>query len=107
MAKAATVVSNPGTVLSRIARTVAPRSSVARPATHVSRSCHTSVSSDTSRTMIRASANGAMTLSASPPEIIPTLIVVAPSSASWGSCSHGSSASNVTSFAIADSPSSG
>jgi hypothetical protein len=61
----------------------------------------------TSRAISLASASGAMTLSATPPLIIPMLIVVAPSVLSEGSTSASMSARSRTSSNVADRPISG
>ncbi len=104
VAKAATDVGNPGSVPSLASDTVIPCSNSARPRSQ-SLSTATNVSGAVTRRAIRrASAAGAMTLSATPPLMMPMLMVVSPRSGSLGSLSDSSSASRRTSSLMADLP---
>ena len=65
---------------------------------------HTSSAGPTRRIINRASADGARTLSATPPARLPMLTVVSPSSGSLGSSSVSSSARSFTSSRVAERP---
>src|SRR5690242_15908746 len=83
VANAATDVLKPATTPSFIGGTIGPHSSVARSAAQCSMIRITSAAGVTNRIIIRASAHGATTLSATPPDSDPIFTVVAPSTESF------------------------